>query len=782
MAVEFFGKASSPADNGAQAGPTATITPPASMTAGDLVVVVQVLRASSITLSVKTTGGQSWTTGTQTNGTNNSTAVSWCRYNGSWSADPQFGPASDNSGLTALMLVFRPTGTSYTWALDVALAGTTYSAPSTPFTVTRAGVNTVKDGAVAIAFFTSADDNTWGSLSGSGWTQMSSPAMVRNTTGTDTSVTAAYQVKATAGATNDVSINQTANGGDAGVTYIVAFREVAPGEQAGREAFLGANTTTKIETGPGRASLANYSRPSLMRGVPIRLYGSFQRQAGPTTAVAGAFAARGAGTAEKRGTNDEAGRASFRAATTGAAFTVPTYDHAARALARGADTTAKTGDATASGRSLAPIVGATTTEGTKLAEGTGRFAARGATTATGSLNRSVVPFSRPGLLRGIPMRLYGSFQRGSFLGTTALAGREGFAGAATFTKRGQTDIAGRLGSRGVDTVTKRGATDLAGKTRGAGAPTLTKRGEGAAAGRQIILGLDSVTAIKDGRIIVRYTHPGLDLLLHRTYGSFERSPGAQGLGSFTPRGASTVLHVGRYDHAGLAGARGALDAAKRVSVALAGLFSARVAVAVARTCVGALAGRTILRGAVDSCTLTLPTVDPRGRLTFLATATVARTSLGALAGRFSTRASTDATKSSGTALAGLLLPRGAMGIGENPQGEAFDTLLFFGATTSTALTQLQRTSIRFFGAVSSGKSFASGAAAGTLPFAATVVAGKLVSYDVAGIFRVLASATTGGGGVTPPRGPGHRPRPNPPGRPPKSQISVRPRPRTSYRF
>jgi hypothetical protein len=779
VAVTFFGKASAPADNGAQAGPTATVTPPASMTAGDLVVVLQCLRASSITLSVKTTGGQTWTTGTQQNETNNSTAVSWCRFNGTWSTDPQFGPASDTSGLTALMLVFRPTGTSYTWAIDVALASAGYTAPSTPFTVTRTGVNTVKDGAVAVAFFTSVDDNTWGSLSGSGWTQISSAAQIRNTTGQDTSVTAAYQVKATAGATNNVSINQTANGGDAGATYIVAFREVAPGDQAGRETFLGANTTEKLNLGPGRASLANYSRPSLMRGVPIRLYGSFQRQAGPTTAVAGRFAARGAGTAEKRGTNDEAGRVDFRGATTGSSVSGPTYDHAARALAFGASTSAGTKDAAAAGRSLS--IGATTTAGTKLADGAGRFAARGATTGAASLNRSVVPFSRPGLLRGIPMRLYGSFQRGSFLGTTSLAGREGFAGAATVTKRGQTDIAGRLGARGVDTVTKRGATAVAGKTRGAGVPASAKRIATAVAGRQIILGLDTVTAIKDGRVIVRYTHPGLDLLLHRTYGSFARTPGAQGLGRFAPRGAATVLHIGRYDHAGLRTSRGAVDAAKRVSVALAGRFAASGAVTPVKIGGTAPAGRAVLRGAVTTFVLSLPTVDPRGRLTFIGTATTARTSFGAVAGRLVTRASTDATKSSGTALAGLLLPRGAMGIGENPQGEAFDTLLFFGATTSTALTQLQRTSIRFFGSVDSRKSFATGDAAGRLALTGATVSGKLVSYDVAGIFRIRGSSTIGGGGVTPPRGPGHKPRPNPPGRPPKS-ITVRPRQRTTYRF
>jgi hypothetical protein len=152
-----------------------------------------------------------------------------------------------------------------------------------------------------------------------------------------------------------------------------------------------------------------------------------------------------------------------------------------------------------------------------------------------------------------------------------------------------------------------------------------------------------------------------------------------------------------------------------------------------------------------------------------------------VAGRFGARASTDATKSSGTALAGLLLPRGSMEIGENPQGEAFDTLLFFGATTSTALTQLQRTSIRFFGAVDSRKSLATGDAAGRLALTGATVSGKLVSYDVAGIFRIRGSSTIGGGGVTPPRGPGHKPRPNPPGRPPKS-ITVRPRQRTTYRF
>lgn len=224
MAITFHNFASTPtADPGTNTADPTAVTPPANMLAGDLVFLIARASGTSGTASISQAGGQSWTALTQRNQTQCRTNCFYCRYNGNWSANPSvaFGATSNN---TVLMLVFRPTQTSNTWSVDVAEASATYTAPSSPFTVTITGVTTQTNGAVVIAAWTSADDNTWGSLTG-GWTALST-AQFRNTSGSnDGSITAAYMIKASAGPTGNVAQNQATLGGDAGTQYIIAFKE-----------------------------------------------------------------------------------------------------------------------------------------------------------------------------------------------------------------------------------------------------------------------------------------------------------------------------------------------------------------------------------------------------------------------------------------------------------------------------------------------------------------------------------------------------------------------------
>jgi hypothetical protein len=70
----------------------------------------------------------------------------------------------------------------------------------------------------------SGDDNTWGTLSGSGWSVAGS-AQYPQHLGSQTSITAAYNVVTSPGTTNNVSQNQATLGGDAGITCILAFYE-----------------------------------------------------------------------------------------------------------------------------------------------------------------------------------------------------------------------------------------------------------------------------------------------------------------------------------------------------------------------------------------------------------------------------------------------------------------------------------------------------------------------------------------------------------------------------
>ena len=222
MAITYFGSASTPADNGTNTANPTAVTPPGSMQAGDLVLMIAQARASSGTLAISNAGGQSWTSETQQNQTNCRIRLFWCRFNGTWSANPSVSMGSTNNNIV-VMHVFRPSNTSSVWQVDVAQVSGNFAAPPAPNrTVTIPGITTITDGALVFAAWATADDNTWGSLTG-GWSTPGS-AQYRNTSGSDASQTHAYKVMATAGASGNVSKNQATLGGDAGARLIIAFK------------------------------------------------------------------------------------------------------------------------------------------------------------------------------------------------------------------------------------------------------------------------------------------------------------------------------------------------------------------------------------------------------------------------------------------------------------------------------------------------------------------------------------------------------------------------------
>lgn len=218
MATTFFGVATSVADNSSDATSPQTITPPGSMVAGDLVVVFGQNRAASGTLSMSTTGGQSWTSGTQYNQTTDRHKVFWCRFNGTWSVNPQvtFGSSTCN---TAVMLVFRPATAENEWYESNAVSNTAVTAPGSPYTITITGVTLPSAEAVAIGYWGVIAANTFSSLSGTGWSQTSLSAQYRNTAGSDHSLSFAYNFNN--GATNNVSLNESAS--TAGHKLIVGY-------------------------------------------------------------------------------------------------------------------------------------------------------------------------------------------------------------------------------------------------------------------------------------------------------------------------------------------------------------------------------------------------------------------------------------------------------------------------------------------------------------------------------------------------------------------------------
>lgn len=218
----FFGVTSVPVDGAAATNATTTITltPPASMVTNDLVVVYLTQRGTA-TFSVGITGGQTWTSIGRDVGTANvALETFWATYNGTWSANPRF-DFSAGTNTTAVMVVFRPDDNSKIWATEQ--IATTNAAAAATITVTGITPNFAPN--VTIASWHTADDNTWGTLTGTGWSQTSLSAQYRNTAGTDSSTALAYRLQSTVAATNNVSLTQLTLGNDATTWRRITFYE-----------------------------------------------------------------------------------------------------------------------------------------------------------------------------------------------------------------------------------------------------------------------------------------------------------------------------------------------------------------------------------------------------------------------------------------------------------------------------------------------------------------------------------------------------------------------------
>lgn len=218
--ITYFNSSANPVDavNASLAAATVAVTPPASMLTGDLVIMIGQRRVSNITLTVSETGGQIWNELPILTGTNNiSPRIFWCRFNGTWTADPSVAMTASSTN-SVVMHVFRPPGRNYSWAIDVAQQTTTHAAAAS---ITRNGVTTINSNTVTLAAWFTADDNQWGAPT-AGWTTTGS-AQYRNTAGTDQSSTYAHQIRTTPGATGNVAKSQTALGNDAARSAIVTF-------------------------------------------------------------------------------------------------------------------------------------------------------------------------------------------------------------------------------------------------------------------------------------------------------------------------------------------------------------------------------------------------------------------------------------------------------------------------------------------------------------------------------------------------------------------------------
>jgi hypothetical protein len=146
----------------------------------------------------------------------------YATFNGTWAANPRF-DFSAGTNTTAVMLVFRPTTSTNVWETEQ--IATTNAAAAATITVT--GITPANGDNVTIASWMTADDNTWGTLTGTNWVKTSLSAQYRNLAGNDASATFAYQLQTTAAATNNVSQTQLTLGNDATTWRRITFYETA---------------------------------------------------------------------------------------------------------------------------------------------------------------------------------------------------------------------------------------------------------------------------------------------------------------------------------------------------------------------------------------------------------------------------------------------------------------------------------------------------------------------------------------------------------------------------
>lgn len=234
MALTLIGGTASVGDNGTQAGPTSAALPYANagtIANGDLVIVAIEFKGSGVTLNFNETNGQTWSFFTQfaDSGAAICARFAWCKYSSTADNGNNI-RTSNGSGTTAhssALWIFRPTVSTNLFAVDTDQVSSQFAAGSTPFTKTITGVTPKNNSNLSIAGWFSTDDNSWGNLAGTNWNNlnMGGDAQIRNLQGTDMSMAFAYQIQSIAAATNNVSKDQTALGGDAGCASIFTIYE-----------------------------------------------------------------------------------------------------------------------------------------------------------------------------------------------------------------------------------------------------------------------------------------------------------------------------------------------------------------------------------------------------------------------------------------------------------------------------------------------------------------------------------------------------------------------------
>ena len=207
-AITYFGSSASPQSTAQNSTPPAVVTPPASMSAGQLVYVAVALRDGSAAVSISDTGGQSWTAeGRLANGSSSSIAIFWCIFNGTWTSSPSFATSlSFSAPLGAFMTVFSP-GAGNTIVKDTDLASGAVASPTSPYDIVATGQTASAPSSVSLFGWVVATPKTFalqtagfsnpGGITQSRWNSFSGSATV--------TLSQAYKIQSSAAATGNVA-------------------------------------------------------------------------------------------------------------------------------------------------------------------------------------------------------------------------------------------------------------------------------------------------------------------------------------------------------------------------------------------------------------------------------------------------------------------------------------------------------------------------------------------------------------------------------------------------
>lgn len=225
-AITYVGSASTPADNGLHNTSPVTVVPPANMKVGDLVYLMaqnRELQANITSIDISVTGGQTWSVAGTFGGTGvdpPTMKLFWCRFNGTWSANPAVAFVTATPVNSAVMHVFRPPKLSANWRVNGVLTASSWSDAVAPFQGLITGVTPTKYITVTIASWHAGSAVTFSNLVGSGWSVLGG-AQYRNLAGSDQSMSFAYKIQNSLTATGNVQKDVSAGGN--GVTSIITF-------------------------------------------------------------------------------------------------------------------------------------------------------------------------------------------------------------------------------------------------------------------------------------------------------------------------------------------------------------------------------------------------------------------------------------------------------------------------------------------------------------------------------------------------------------------------------